>query len=161
MAKRHPSLVTLSHDHHHGLALALRLRQGDSALLNDGWTHDRVEQGRRVRQFYESELRPHFQSEEQVLFPLMKENVDGSQALVDALITQHRGMERLIGGIENADGGGLDMILTELGTLLGQHIRSEERELFPMCEEHMPPHIMEHIAREVERIHNEAASGTR
>lgn len=39
MARRHEALVSLSHDRHHGLAIALRLPQGESALL-DGLTRD-------------------------------------------------------------------------------------------------------------------------
>ena len=34
MSQRNPGVVLLLQDHHHGLALALRLRQGENALLD-------------------------------------------------------------------------------------------------------------------------------
>lgn len=152
MAKRHPSLVSLSHDHHHGLALALRLRQGDKALLNDGWTHDRREQATHLQKFYQEELRPHFASEEQVLFPAMKEHIPQSVALIDSLVRQHREMEDLIRTISSAgtvDPGGL---LVSFGEILEQHIRLEERELFPMYEAVMPGGIARNIQVEIDRM---------
>ena len=51
MTGRPPGLIALSHEHHHGLVLALRLRQGSQALLTEGWTHDKRAQARRVLGF--------------------------------------------------------------------------------------------------------------
>ena len=131
MAKRHQSLISLSHDHHHGLALALRLQQGDKALLNDGWTHDREKQAERVLTFYDDELSVHFRLEEEVLFPAMAQQAPGSSSLIDTLIKQHRQMESLIGRLRGKGGTPFDQILPELGAVLESHIRAEERELFP------------------------------
>lgn len=39
LAKRHPSLIPLSHDHHHGLVLAFRLREGLPRLSHPGQPH--------------------------------------------------------------------------------------------------------------------------
>ncbi|MER3524835.1 MAG: hypothetical protein C4326_12500 [Ignavibacteria bacterium] len=130
MAKRHASLVSLSHDHHHGLALALRLRQGDQALLNDGWTHDRDEQARRVQQFYENELRHHFRAEEEALFPALETRSLRSAPIVATLRKQHRELEQRIAALAQAHGDQLEHALVALGALLEQHIRIEERELF-------------------------------
>ena len=138
MAKRHQSLISLSHDHHHGLALALRLRQGDKALLTDGWTHDREKQAERVLRYYEDELSVHFRLEEEILFPAMVKHAPPSSSLIDALIAQHRQMESVIGRLPTARDVSLHQMLLELGTLLELHIRDEERRLFPEFERLVP-----------------------
>ncbi len=150
MAKRHQSLVSLSHDHHHGLALALRLRQGNSALLNDGWTHDRQAQARVVQKFYDEELLVHFRLEEIVLFPAMVKHVEASSLLIHALIIQHRQMEDLIHEMHTDDLTVLDRVLIDLGVVLEQHIRSEERELFVMYEQHMPADMKQQLGEELQ-----------
>jgi iron-sulfur cluster repair protein YtfE (RIC family) len=138
VAKRHQSLISLSHDHHHGLALALRLQQGDKALLADGWTHDRDQQADRVLRFFEDELSVHFRLEEEVLFPAIVKLVPGSAPLVDTLIAQHREVEALIGRLQTPRDASLQVILVDLGTLLESHIRVEERRLFPEFERLVP-----------------------
>jgi hemerythrin-like domain-containing protein len=152
MAKRHPSLILLSQDHHHGLALALRLRQGDTALLNDGWTHDRGEQAKRVQHFYESELRPHFKAEEEVLFPILQQQLPSSSALVETLLGQHREMEQLVRDIAVARDEIRDRSLVTLGMVLEKHIRSEERELFELMQNHLPEAVLDGLGGDVERI---------
>ena len=47
--KRHPSLIPLSHDHHHGLVLAERLVRGRAANPKSDWPESAVEQGARQR----------------------------------------------------------------------------------------------------------------
>jgi iron-sulfur cluster repair protein YtfE (RIC family) len=155
MAKRHPSLISLSHDHHHGLALALRLRQGASALLNDGWTHDRREQARRVLRFHQEELSVHFRLEEEILFPAMMKHVSHVSSLITDLIAQHRQMERLIARLQGSEPAPLDQILIDLGEILEQHIRSEERDLFPTYERDMPPQVTGEILKLLQQRQNE------
>ena len=155
MAKRHPSLVPLSQDHHHGLALALRLRQGSNALLNDGWTHDRNEQAKRVKQFYEKELRRHFQAEEEVVFPEMLKHIPVSSVVIGELITQHRDMEQLIAEIERANSHVLEKALVAFGELLDKHIRLEERDLFEMCQAEFPSGLLDELGRRVAQIHDQ------
>jgi hemerythrin-like domain-containing protein len=139
MARRHPGLIGLSHDHHHGLALALRLRQGDNALLNDGWTHDRRAQADVVRRFFENELRGHFAAEEEVLFPLILRHAAESEGVLKDLRQQHRELEAATGRLTAASGLVLEQELVAFGELLERHIRIEERELFPIFERSVPP----------------------
>lgn len=157
MAKRHPALISLSHDHHHTLALALRLRQGDKALLNDGWVHDRQEQAARVLAFFAGELRPHFAAEEEALFPVLERHGPASQSLIPGLVRDHREIERLVGLLPDASDGALDELLVELGTILEKHIRTEERELFPIFEKVVPENIAHETAGEITRVHERVA----
>lgn len=153
MAKRHQSLVPLSQDHHHSLALALRLRQGDKALLNDGWTHDRMEQARRVSKFYDDELRRHFKAEEEVVFPTMLKHLPSSSPLIESLLLQHREIEQCVSDIQQTHGAQLERHLVALGELLETHIRREERELFVIFQFQLPPDVLRHVGKEVEWIH--------
>lgn len=155
MAKRDPALVPLSHDHHHGLALALRLRQGDNALLNDGWTHDRREQAKRVKEFHDEELRAHFKAEEDALFPVMREHVPESGHIINGLLDQHREIERMVEELDGADEQGVSERLEALGVLLDRHIRIEERDLFPLFEQSVSGETMRRVGEEIERIHQQ------
>lgn len=134
MAKRHPSLAPLSRDHHHGLALALRLRQGRNALLADGWTHDPVRQARRVLRFAGEELSPHFAAEEEALFPFVRSRLQELGPLLERLIGEHRLMEALLEQLASVEGSPPPGLLERIGEQLEKHIRAEERELFPACE---------------------------
>ena len=151
MAKRHNSLVVLSRDHHHGLAIAIRLRQGDKALLNDGWTHDRNEQSRRVQEFYASDLVPHFRAEEDALFPLMIKHLPQSTPLIDSLVKDHRLLEALVAQLRDSPAPG--DLLEEIGRVLELHIRREERELFPMFEHGISGDIARGAGDEILRTH--------
>lgn len=147
MAKRHPALIPLSHDHHHTLALALRLIQGDAALLNDGWTHDRREQVRRVRELYAGNLRRHFAAEENVLFPAMRAGIAGVGAMIDRLLQEHREVEELITTVPEGAHANPGPQLEALGRLLERHIRVEERELFPLFASELPASLQDEVAK--------------
>ena len=147
MAKRHPSLVPLSHDHHHGLALAARLKQGDKALLNDGWTHDRKEQAGMVQTFYDRELRPHFKAEEEIVFPAMSASLPQTVSIIENLVRQHRQMESLVENLASGRGNALEHDLVALGELLEKHIRIEERELFEVFQSDLPADVAEEVGK--------------
>lgn len=152
MAKRHAALIGLSHDHHHTLALALRLRQGEVALLTDGWTHDPLQQIQRVQHFFESDLRPHFAAEEEILFPLAERSIPSLAHLLRALIQQHREAESLIALLQSPLRGDVRGLLAKLGSLLEDHVRREERELFPACEAGLTEESLLHLGPAIQMI---------
>lgn len=152
MAKRHQSLIRLSQDHHHALALALRLRQGNKALLNDGWTHDRIEQASRLTRFYENDLRPHFSAEEKALFPVLVRAYGPAGDLVETLLSQHRQLELLIARTREAESERGARLLVNVGELLEEHIRLEERKLFPLFESHMTPEIAGEVGAHIAQV---------
>lgn len=134
---RHPSLISLSHDHHHGLALALRCRKqalGQLKPIGAAGLRQRVEE---VLRFYRENLVCHFRAEEEVLFPLLRSDVPQSDSLIDELLRQHEQIRRWMPQLEA--GAGLAKLIFDLGDLLETHIRKEERELFPLFEEHIEP----------------------
>ncbi|HEY1371115.1 MAG TPA: hemerythrin domain-containing protein [Candidatus Binatia bacterium] len=131
---RHPSLIALSHDHHHGLALALRCRKQALGRLKPMGLSGLKERAAEFSAFFDQNLTRHFQAEEEILFPSMRAAIPESSALIDDLLTDHA---RLRGFLPSLAGdAGLAKHLFDAGDLLERHIRREERELFPLFEKH-------------------------
>ncbi|HLN85502.1 MAG TPA: hemerythrin domain-containing protein [Candidatus Limnocylindrales bacterium] len=147
---RHPSLVLLSHDHHHGLALALRCRKQALGQLRPMGTAGLRERAKEFVDFYRINLVAHFRAEEEILFPLMRTAVPGCAALLDELLGQHEQVRDAVSQVEAGDG--LAKLIFDLGDLLERHIRKEERELFPLFEAHVDSAQAETIGNELKRI---------
>jgi iron-sulfur cluster repair protein YtfE (RIC family) len=147
---RHPSLVALSHDHHHGLALALRCRKQALGRLKPIGAAGLRERAQEFVDFYRADLIKHFRAEETVLFPLMRETAAANATLLDELITQHQEITNAIAPLEA--GLGLSKLLFDIGDLLERHIRKEERELFPLFESQIEATNAEIIGVELKKI---------
>ena len=132
---RHPSLVLLSHDHHHGLALALRCRKQSLGQIKPMGAEGLRARSQEVLEFYRDNLAAHFKAEEEVLFPLMRGQVAGCGDMLDQLARDHEQLRRAMPQLET--GAGLAKLIFDLGDLLERHIRKEERELFPLFEAHV------------------------
>jgi iron-sulfur cluster repair protein YtfE (RIC family) len=147
---RHPSLLPLSHDHHHGLALALRCRKQALGQIKPMGAAGLRERAVEVLAFYDNNLRAHFRAEEEILFPNLRSLAPQSRTLVESLSGEH---ERIRGAIEQIkSGAALAKVIFDLGDLLEQHIRKEERELFPLFEQQVDATRAEAIGVEIERI---------
>lgn len=157
MAKRHKGLVPLARDHHDGLLLALRLQQGKQALPRL-WSHDPNEQAKYVVTFYEESLRRHFEAEEKGLFPLASYHVAQSKPLVEELIRQHRTLERYVARFRTPEPQALEQELKEFGQILEDHIRKEDRGLFPMLEQHAPGNVLLEIEQQVGKFYPATAN---
>lgn len=132
---RHPSLVPLSHDHHHGLTLALRCRKQALGQIKPMGAAGLRERAAEVLEFYDKNLCAHFRAEEEVLFPELRTLTEQSGPLVESLVGEH---EQMRGAIEQIrSGAGLAKVIFDLGDLLERHIRKEERELFPLFEQQL------------------------
>jgi len=148
MAQRHPALIPLASDHYNGLALALRLQQGTQAPASM-WSNDSKFQAGYVVSFFEKELRHHFEVEEKALFPLVIQHIVDARALVDELIADHRTMEQSARKLCETNSPTLARELNEFGKLLEQHIRKEDRQLFPLFESRAPADVLEKAVKEV------------
>ena len=135
MPKRHSSLIPLTHDHHHTLAQARRLKEaiiaGDPTVVRRT-ADDFVN-------FYLGRARHHFHEEEELFFaPLVDNEVVGplvARAVADHLRihAQLRLLRRQISGGEVNAG-----LLAAIADLLEKHVRFEEQELFPLIEAAIP-----------------------
>src|SRR5512139_3230326 len=132
---RHPSLVLLSHDHHHGLALALRCRKQALGQIKPMGAEGLRARSQEVLEFYRDNLVAHFKAEEEVLFPLMRDHVAGCGDMLDQLARDHEQLRHAMPQLEA--GAGLAKLIFDVGDLLERHIRKEERELFPLFEAHV------------------------
>ena len=129
--KRHPALYQLSHDHHQGLILAQQLKKGSPQYKGMPSTLDGKKEY--AISFYKTELVKHFEDEEKILFPSVIKRNDEVDDLVEEAISEHRKIESLIDDLRRKND--VADLLDELGRLLENHIRKEERILFPKVEE--------------------------
>jgi iron-sulfur cluster repair protein YtfE (RIC family) len=146
---RHPSLILLSHDHHHGLALALRCRKqalGQIKPMGAPGLHERAAE---VLAFYDSNLIAHFRAEEEILFPSLRSVAMESAPMIDDLVREHEQIRQAM--VELKAGAGLAKLIFDFGDLLERHIRREERELFPLFEKDVPADQANLIGEELKK----------
>ena len=132
--KRHKALQPLSREHHHGLLLSWKIRSGFSKNIDP----------KRIRVyadwFFKNHLVPHFEIEEAHIFTILEKDNN----LVKKALAEHRRLKRLFA--ENED----DVkTLSKIEEELEQHIRFEERVLFPEIQKTATEAQMLHI----EKIH--------
>lgn len=114
--KRHKALQPLSREHHHGLLLSWKIRTGFSKNIE-------IERIKTYADwFFNNELIPHFELEEAHIFPLLK----ADNELVKRALAEHRRLKRLFN-----DEKDVERSLHKIEEELEQHIRFEERILFP------------------------------
>jgi iron-sulfur cluster repair protein YtfE (RIC family) len=150
MPKRHPSLLALSHDHHHGLALALRCRKQGLGQIKPMGSEGLRQRAQEFLCFYASELESHFRAEEEILFSQMRTRVPDSLQLIDELVRDHETIRRAVPQLQGGTAQG--KLIFDLGDLLERHIRREERELFPLFEQHAGEVDAEKIGAEISKL---------
>src|SRR5207244_13200670 len=84
MARRHESLIPLSHEHHDALLLAWRLRTGDLSKREPEL------RAKHVSAFFEYRLINHLKLEEELLFPAFRAVLGVEATLIDVLLSDHR-----------------------------------------------------------------------
>lgn len=118
--KRIEALKPLSRDHHHGLLLCWKIRQG----FRKGVDANRIKQY--CDWFWKAHLENHFEIEEKYLFPILPPN----NKLIVRALAEHRRIRRLFESKEE-----LIKNMNYIEEELEQHIRFEERILFNYVQE--------------------------
>lgn len=136
--KRDARLRELSRDHHHALVLARFIQ----AMCVRDFLDDAAVAI--VRERFTSEIVPHFLIEETLLSALEGAGVD---PLVERTRSEHATMLRLLEEARPTD----PSTLREFARLLVEHVRFEERELYPACEERLDEDILDRVAHAHER----------
>jgi len=144
MSRRHDSLIPLSHQHQHALALAVIIRrrfglEGDEAP----W---RESQAEKIQKAWLAELKGHFEVEEGLLFPEMERYL-GKLRLVEELRRDHLSLHGLVNLLESSFEYPL---LDGFGALLESHVHKEEKELFAEFEKKMPADKALRLGTEIE-----------
>jgi iron-sulfur cluster repair protein YtfE (RIC family) len=132
--KRHPALVELSREHHAELSQARKLRRAATAPAPQ-----RLAAGRAyVEQFF-GPTADHFRREEDVVFPVYARHA-GQTELVGRILREHMELNGLARELraQVAAGEVEPATLDALGTLLHDHVRLEERELFEEIQRVVP-----------------------
>ena len=128
--KRHPSLIALSHDHHHGLMLAQLIKKG--APEYKGLPTDIIGKVKYAKEAWEKELKLHFKNEEEILFPFVKNKDVDLDKLIEGILKEHKQIKSLVKNLDTSENK--EEVLNDLGTLLEKHIRKEERQVFKMIQ---------------------------
>ena len=136
--KRHESLQPLSREHHHGLLLCWKIKTG----ISKGIEFSRIK--KYVDWFYQNHILPHFEVEENHVFPLLGMEHD----MVKKALAQHASLRELFTAQSD-----IQLNLLRISEELDKHIRFEERELFPKIQDD----ISEDALKTLREIHHETA----
>lgn len=138
--KRHESIAPLSRDHHSSLILAQLLKK-NAPMYRDLPISVKDKAAYATQQFDEH-IKKHFEQEELMFAKLVgiHPEIDSGAALVK---TEHRELRLIFEGLpENVN---LEGVLDSLGCKLEEHIRMEERILFPLLQEHCSEEVLQEI----------------
>jgi|SRR5690606_22206529 len=133
--KRDARLQGLSSDHHQALVLAREIR----LALEDGRADAAL--AARVVEMFDREIEPHFLIEDEVLLPALRDagasefvtRTEEDHAFLRASVAKMREQERAV--------------LAAFAQRLFEHVRFEEAELFPRCEQVLPDDVLKEVAR--------------
>lgn len=128
--KRHKTIIPLSHDHHQVLKVALAIKKNFiKTELGLSSIENKI---KHVINVYNTELIPHFNHEENILFPLAMGKDAELDRLINELLEEH---DKITNAISTIKVGDLEQNLDNIGSLLELHIRKEERVVFSKIEE--------------------------
>jgi hemerythrin-like domain-containing protein len=146
---RDKSLIPLSRQHQHALALCVRIDRAQPIAERDveAWQAE-------IKQQFQQEIKFHFAAEEEVLFPIAR-NFPDLISLVDELVAEHAWLRHEFSRAEtntmSAEG------LAQFAGKLSEHIRKEERQLFERLQRLLPPQEMAAMGVSLESALRQAA----
>ncbi|WP_186578468.1 hemerythrin domain-containing protein [Aquibacillus kalidii] len=146
--KRHEALHPLSHHHHHALVMAQQLKKADENSSIQEMT-------RQVIDFWQTDGEDHFRDEEEVLLPLYAQYESVDQDSIRDMLIQHVQIRSLVQQIRGKQRPNLDTF-RKLGEILNDHVRLEERVIFPMIEKAVPEN---YLFQANGRFHRDSYSG--
>lgn len=145
--KRASALQALSRDHHQALVIAQTLRRAD------GGTAARARD--EFLAFWHSHGAHHFRCEEDILLPAYAGHGDPRHPLVLEVLVDHVEIRHAAGRLERSEPR--VEALHELGARLANHVRLEERQLFPLIEAALPEKELEQLAGALAAAEGEGA----
>jgi iron-sulfur cluster repair protein YtfE (RIC family) len=146
---RDKSLIPLSRQHQHALALCVRIDRASPIGEADlgAWQAE-------IKQRFQSEISIHFLAEESVLFPAGKK-FDELTPLIEELLRDHAVLRELFAKAEASNMTSAD--LSGFGLRMSAHIRKEERQLFERLQELMNQDELALLGRNLEEALKDAA----
>ena len=143
--KRDPALVPLSHDHHQALTVAQKLRRADAQSAEEARSE--------LVAYWEGHGREHFRLEEEILFPAYAGYGDPYDPLLARALCDHVAIRREVDAA-TGDAAAPVSTLQKLGTMISDHVRLEERELFPLIKSALPETELAAVAVALEQGHS-------
>lgn len=125
--QRHAALAGLSEEHHHGLVWSRRLSRF-AAGESESPAADVIDEFLSV---WEREINPHFRREEEVVLPVFARTDHYWVAGIQEMLRQHVELRRNIWLLREDPHPD---VIRQTGELLREHIRLEEREVFPLIQ---------------------------
>lgn len=142
--RRHEGLKPLSQEHHLALVEAKHLRgAGEEADVDSA--------AARVLAAW-PDLDRHFRDEERLLLPVLGRYAGSECPEIVETLRQHVAIRAAVDAIAERMDGGLApaaVDLHRLGELLREHVRYEERVLFPEVEQVLPPEQLWRLQRQL------------
>ncbi len=126
--KRHAVLIPISRQHHPMLLLSQLLKRNAPAYRGLPTTPEG--KSAYAREQFKELLEGHFQKEERILFPYLKERVPSLEGMINQLLEEHQVLIQLFQQLFNNRSTADVNLLDSLGRKLEYHIRKEEREFF-------------------------------
>jgi hemerythrin-like domain-containing protein len=139
--KRNPHIVKLSKDHHFTLLFCWKIRNG----LKLEAEPSRIK--KYIQYFWKHHMQPHFREEETILFVPVKDEA------VKRALKEHAGIAQQINELNGAEHVSSNQLLT-LADMVDNHVRYEERELFPHLEEILTEEQLESIGKQISAHHD-------
>ena len=135
--KRHENILKLSRDHHASLLFCWKLRQGIKQ-------HASAKRMIKYAQYFlKAHFNPHFKEEEEILFSPLKDKA------VQKAIDDHKRIKMLINELSSGSTENQHEQLFVLADLVDEHVRYEERILFPHLEEKLSEEQLENIGKQI------------
>jgi hemerythrin-like domain-containing protein len=143
------SLIPLSRQHQHALALCVRIDRASPIADADlaAWQAE-------IALHFETEIRIHFAAEELALFPAARKFPE-LNPLVEELLFDHFMLREFFAKAEAHKMSATD--LPAFAVLMSTHIRKEERQLFERMQELMNPEELALLGRNLEVALKDAA----
>jgi hemerythrin-like domain-containing protein len=136
--KRSKELAPLSREHHDGLMYVRKIREG----IKNRTSISKLKQY--TIWFWQQHIKPHFYQEERILLPHMPLDHE----LANRLKKEHENIRELI---LNLDREADQTTFIQLCDLLDDHIRFEERQVFPFLEKKLPADELNNIYLQLEQ----------
>jgi len=145
--KRSKYLTPLSWEHHSALLNANRLQKG---LANQTSKNILIDF---LNYIWENDLSPHFKREENIVFSV-KDWLNVPEPLRNQVLQEHQEMTDLAEQIKTAaDEQELKRLMELIAQKVMDHVRFEERTLFPQIEESFSPSALEKIEKDLKEAH--------
>ncbi|MBD0331965.1 MAG: hemerythrin domain-containing protein [Chitinophagaceae bacterium] len=139
--KRNEHIMKHSREHHFSLLFCWKIRQGLKKDID-------IERIRKyVQYFWQQHLQPHFRDEERILFAPIKDSQ------VQKAINEHKYIKQQIENLADYSANNVRKGLSKIAEIVDEHVRYEERKLFPHLERKLSKEQLEKIGKQIEKPH--------